>query len=200
MSRRIDRQEAIRIAAEKVRLEKEKEERENREFYERITSGAPWLFFRIVVVFCTLMALVTTIETFADGPTKKLDENEWKVDKTWEWTWHKMLDVQGYLFSPELGDWLGHVEGSMEMTYTPIFRTGKKLSYLIEDNEGRIRRHTQWRDRSIFSWFPVLQVFLLIPLITYIFKRQSPWFSFGRIVSLFFVLPGVFLVMFFAMS
>ena len=62
MARNTTREESLRIAAEKVRLKKEKEEREDKEFYERITSGAPWLFFKIVVVFCTMMALITTIE------------------------------------------------------------------------------------------------------------------------------------------
>ncbi|MFY7990759.1 MAG: hypothetical protein ACOVO3_08490 [Fluviicola sp.] len=41
MSRETDRQEAFHLAAEKMRLKKEKEAREDREYYERITSGNP---------------------------------------------------------------------------------------------------------------------------------------------------------------
>ena len=41
MSRETDRQEAFRLAAEKMRLKKEKEALEDREYYERITSGNP---------------------------------------------------------------------------------------------------------------------------------------------------------------
>ncbi len=186
----------MRIAAERMRLKKEREAREEKEFYERITSGTPWLLFKTVVVFCTLMALITTFEIFVDGPTKKLSENDWKIDRDWEWTWHTILDVEGYMFTPELRDWSGHMENTLEMTYSPVFRTGKKLSYDIEVNESTIRRHEEIRQSSIFTWFPAFQLFLLIPLITFIFKRQSAWFNFARIASFVFVLPGTLLVMY----
>ncbi|ASS48456.1 MAG: hypothetical protein A3D31_08155 [Candidatus Fluviicola riflensis] len=196
MSRNINQQESMRIAAERMRLKKEREAREEKEFYERITSGTPWLLFKTVVVFCTLMALITTFEIFVDGPTKKLSENDWKIDRDWEWTWHTILDVEGYMFTPELRDWSGHMENTLEMTYSPVFRTGKKLSYDIEVNESTIRRHEEIRQSSIFTWFPAFQLFLLIPLITFIFKRQSAWFNFARIASFVFVLPGTLLVMY----
>ena len=91
MTRNMNQQDSLRIAAERMRLKKEKEAREEREFYERITSGTQWLLFKIVVTFCTLMLVVTTIETFVDGPTKKLTEQSWKIDRNWEYTWHKVL-------------------------------------------------------------------------------------------------------------
>ena len=133
MSGNINQQDSMRFAAEKMRQKREKEAREEKEFYERITSGTRWLIFKVVVVFCTLMALVSTVEVFVDGPTKKLTEKSWKVDHNWEYRKHQVLDVQGYMFTPELGDWLDHVENSLEMTYSPIFRTGKKLSYDLNE-------------------------------------------------------------------
>jgi hypothetical protein len=199
MSRNIDRDEIMRIAAERARLKKEKEAREEKEFYERITSGKQWLLFKAVVVFCTAMVVITTIETFVDGPTKKLSKNDWKTDPNWEWTWHKVLDVKGYMFSPELKNWSGWDENSLKMTYSPIFRTGKKLSYNIKVDENVVRRHEELRERSIFDWFPLLQIALLIPLATFILKRQSPWFNFARITSLVFVFPATLLVIFFCL-
>ncbi|NRA13314.1 MAG: hypothetical protein HRT57_15315, partial [Crocinitomicaceae bacterium] len=166
---------------------------------ERITSGTPWLIFRGVVVFCTLMALITTIEHFVDGPTKKITEEDCKIDRNWEYTWHRVLDVDGCMFTPHLKDWSNHTESSLKLTYTPIFRTGKKLSYDIQVNESTIRKHEEIRQRSIFTWFPAFQLILLFPLITYIFKRQSPGFNFARIASLVFVFPGSLLVIYFTM-
>jgi hypothetical protein len=200
MARNIYQQESMRIAAERMRQKKEKEEREDREFYERITSGIQWFIFKTVVVFCTLMLLVSTFEVFVDGPTKKLTEKSWKIDRNWEYTWHRVLDVEGYMFTPTLGDWSDRVENSLEITYSPIFRKGKKLGYYIKSNESGIRRQEEIRQRSIFTWFPVFQLFLLIPLITFIFKRQSAWFNFARVASLVLVFPGTLLVIFFAMS
>ncbi len=197
MTRYVNREEALRIAAEKVRRKKEQEEREDREFYERITSGTPWLFFKIVVVFCTLLALVTTFEVLVDGPTKKLSNDSWKINRDWEYTWHKVLDVEGYMFTPTLSDWSDRVENSLRMTYSPVFRTGKKLVFDVQANESdSVKRQEEIRQRSIFTWFPAFQLFLLIPLITFLLKRQSAWFNFARIASFVFVLPGALLVIY----
>lgn len=198
MSRNRSREESMRIAAEKMRLKKEKEEREEKEFYERITSGTPWLIFKGVVVICTLMILISTIEVFVDGPTKKLTEDECRTDRNWEWTWHKVLNVEGYMFSPLIADWGGRVDNTIEITYSPIFRGGKKLSFDVQRDEFTVRRHEEIRQRSIYNWFPAFQIFLLIPLLTFLFKRQSPWFNFARVLSMVFVFPGTLLVTYFA--
>lgn len=200
MKEKYSREHILKVAAEKIRKNKEKEERENKELYERITSGTPWLIFKAVVVFCTLLVMVTTFEVFVDGPSKKLTEKDWKIDRNWEWTWHQIIDVEGYLFAPVLGDWLDHVDNSLMITYSPIFRTGKKLSYDIQVNESGKRRHEENRFRSSFTWFPVFQLFLLIPLFTFLFKRQRPWFNFTRLISLFFVFPGSLMVIYFTMT
>lgn len=199
MSRNTNREEAFRLAAEKMRQKKEKEEREDKEFYERITSGKPWLLFKIVVIFCCAMALISTFEVLVDGPSKKLSENAWKVDRNWEWTWHKVLDVEGYMFAPTLKDWSDRVENTLEITYSPIFKTGKKLKYDIKESDSSIRKHEEIRLRTTMTWFPAFQIFLLIPLFTYLFKRQSPWFNFARIASFVIVLPGTLIVFFFTM-
>jgi hypothetical protein len=199
MSRNINQQESMRLAAERLQRKKEKEEREDREFYERITSGMQWLIFKVIVVFCTLMLLVSTIEVLVDGPTKKLSEKSWKIDRDWDYLWHKVLNVEGYMFTPTIADWSQRAENSLEMTYTPIFRTGKKLSYDIKSENTIIGRQEEIRQQSIFTWFPTFQIFLLIPLITFIFKRQSAWFNFARIASMVFVFPGTLLVIYFAL-
>jgi len=198
MDKNIDRQEHLRLVAEKVRQKKEQEAREEKEFYERVTSGKLWLFFKVVVVFCTLMAITTLIDVLFDGPTKKLSEKSWRMDHTWRYSGHAILDVEGYMFTPKYLDWGVHIENTIELTYTPIFRTGKKLRFDSLVNGDEIERHVIIRNRSIFTWFPFLQIFLLIPLATFIFKRQSPWFNFARIVSFVFVFPGTLMVLFFA--
>lgn len=195
----LDRQEAIRRTAEKMKQKREKEERESEAFYQRITTGKQWGFFKIVVLFSTLMMLITTIETYVDGPSEKLTENDWHINREWEWRWHQILDVKGYMFSPFLRDWLDHEEESLTLIYSPIFKTGKKLSYNVMINETAKRPHVEWRQRSIFNWFPFLQIFLLIPLFTYFFKRRSPWFIFARFVSLAFVIPGTLMIIFFTL-
>jgi len=192
-----NREEAMRIAAEKVRRQKEKEEREEREFYERVTSGPQWLLFKVVVIFCTLLVLVTTIDQFVDGPSKKLSEDDWEINRDWEWTWHKILDVENAMFAPELKNWGNHAENSVELVYSPILRAGKKLRFDVEVNDVVVRKHEEIRWRSIYQWFPAFQILLLIPLLTFIFKRQKPWFNFARVASLVLILPGSLIVLYF---
>lgn len=194
MSRNHSREDALRIAAEKVRRKREEEKRAENEYYKKITSGTPWLLFTIVVAFCTLMMVLTTIEIFVDGETKKLDKSEWKIDRELYMMWHQSIKVGDYLFVPHLRDWSDHKEDSYEITYSPIFRTGKRLSYDLQINETTIRRHEEIRRRSIFTWFPWLQIVMLIPLATFIFKRQKPLFNFARVTSLIIVFPGILLV------
>ena len=134
-----------------------------------------------------------------DGPTKELSESSWEIDRNWRYDGHAVLNIEGYMFTPKSLDWSTHVENSIALTYSPIFRTGKKLSFDSIVNKDEIISHVEIRQRSIFTWFLLFQVFLLIPLITFIFKRQSPWFNFARITSFVFVFPGTLLVIIFTM-
>lgn len=193
----MSREEAFRLAAEKMRLKKEKEAREEKEFYERVTKGTPWLLFKLVVIFCTSIAIITLVDTFVDGKTKKLSEKDWKIDHNWEWTWHQILDVEGYMFAPELGDWFDRKKNSLNITYSPILHTGKKLVYLKEKNGVSLSKHEDLRQNSFFNWFPFLQIGLLIPLATYIFRRQKPWFNFARMASFVLIFPGTFVMLYF---
>lgn len=196
MKTHYDREELLRIAAEKVRQKREKEEREEKEFYIRVTSGTPWLIFKAVVVFCTLIVLVTSIEFFVDGSSKKITKKDWKIDRNWEWTWHQIIDVKGSLFAPESVDWFERDDNKISVIYSPIFQSGKKLSYQTKTG----KKIEEIRFVSIYEWFPGVQLFLLIPLVTFIFKRQRPWFNFARIASLYFVFPMTLVVIYFSMS
>jgi hypothetical protein len=200
MSRNLNHQESMRIAAEKIRLKREKEAREDREFYERITSGTQWLLFKIIVVFCTTMFFITTFEFFVDGQTKKITEKSWKINRDWEYTWHKVLDVEGYMFITTIEDWSNRVENSLEITYSPVFRTGKKLKFNSKTSDFIFKKHEEIRQMSVFNWFPAFQIFLLIPFITYVFRRQSAWFNFTRVTSFIIIFPGTLLVIFYGLS
>ncbi len=194
MAREFTREEKLIIAAEKVRRKEEEEKRKEKEYYERITNGTPWLLFKLVAGFCTLMMILTTIDVLVDGETKKLTENEWKIDRQLYAIGYQSVKVEGYLFVPPLRNWLGHIDDSFEITYSPIFRTGKWLSYDQEVGESHVIRQETIRVRSIFTWFPYLQIVMLIPLLTVIFKAQKPMFNFARVASLILILPGIILV------
>jgi hypothetical protein len=189
------RADALRIAAEKLRRKEEEEKRKEDEYYQRVTSGTPWLLFKVIVVFCTLMILLTTVEVFVDGETKKIAESEWEIDRQLYMVGHQSIKVGDQLFVAYLQDWVDHVDDSFEITYSPIFGTGKRLSYDQAVSENVVIRQEVIRRRSIFTWFPYLQIAMLIPLVTFIFKRQKPLFNFARVGSMVLVLPATLLVL-----
>ncbi|MCR9174154.1 MAG: hypothetical protein NXI10_16775 [bacterium] len=186
----------MRIAAEKMRRKKEQEEKEEKEFYEKITSGWRWKFFTGVMIFCTLMALCTTIDTFFDGSSRKLAREEWRYDTYWRMEWHKIVVVDDARFTPHFSDWSDRVEGTFEITYSPIFQVGKELSYDIKNENGSTRRHTETRWGTVLAWFPFFQLLALILLFTFIFKQRKPWFNFARIASLYMAFPGTLLAVY----
>ena len=190
-----NRVEALKIAAEKVRRQAEEEKRKEDEYFDRITSGTPWFFFKAVVGFCTVVLLITMIEIVVDGNTQKLTSDEWKIDRELYMTGHQSIKVGDYLFVAPFKSWLGHMDDSFEITYSPFFKTAKKLSYNQEISENNIKRQEVIRRRSIFTWFPFFQILMLIPLLTYIFKRKNTLFNFSRIVSMFVVFPVTILIL-----
>lgn len=188
------REELIKIAAEKVRIKEEEAQRAENEYYYKITHGTPWLVFKIVVGFCTLMMVLTTIDILVDGPSQELDQSEWRIDRELYIPGHQSIKVGDDLFVPEMKDWLGHIDDSFEITYSSIFRTGKWLNYNREVSENVVLRESTIRRRSIYTWFPYFQIIMLIPLATFLFKRQKPWFKFARIASMVLITPAIILV------
>mgnify|MGYP007061000791 CR=1 FL=1 len=199
MANQTNRDEYYRMKAEQVRKKREKEEQEEQAFFERITSGAWWISFKIMVVICTFMAVATLIDHLVDGPTKSITEKDWKIKSGWTYRGHAVLDVKGYMFTPDYYAWYTHVENSMKLTYSPIFRTAKKLTFETVYNKTEIEEYTQWRSRSTFNWFPWVQIYLMIPFFTFIFKRKNHWFNLARVVSYVFVLPGAVMIYFFTL-
>ena len=197
MTRRTNRQESMRIAAEVAKRNKEKAKREEEEFYNRLTSGPIWYLFLFAVVFCAFMSVATTIDVFFDGPKEKLTKSDMKTHRELRYRLHHAMDVKGYLFAPHVQDWFYYDTTTLELTYSPILRTGKKLTYVKIDNKTERRNHVEIRQRSIFTWFPVFQILLLVPLITFIFRRPNPLFNFGRIASIVFIFPGTLMVLYY---
>lgn len=190
-----DQKEAMRKAALKLQQQKEEEERKDREYFERITTGRPWLIFKIGVAFCTLMLILTSIDIYVDGKSKKLKEGEWRIDRELYMNGHQSIKVGNALFIAPFEIWFGHIDDSFEITYSLIFQTGKKLAYNQEVSEGAVVRHEVIRRRSIFTWFPFLQIAMVIPLLVFIFKRKKPWFRFARTMSLLIITPMSFIIL-----
>ncbi|MFT4601987.1 MAG: hypothetical protein ACI857_002173 [Arenicella sp.] len=195
-----DQKEAFRKAAERAQQLKEKEAKEEEEHYQKITSGNGWMYFKIGMVFSVIFLLVTTIDTFFEGETVKLENAEWKVDHEWRSSTHQIIKVSGAQFMVSYQDWSGFIFNSFQMTYSPILHEEKVLWFMQDPYSASgadldpVRRYGL-RTRSVFNWFPYLQIILLMPLFTFLFKRKKQWFVFTRMMSMVLIYPGSLLLL-----
>lgn len=190
-----DQQARLREVAEKVRLQKIENEKQEQAYFKSLMTGNWWGVFKGVMVFCMLMVVLTTIDTFVDAGTRKLDRSEWEVDRSLYAIGYQSIWVNEALFMPSFDQWIGFEPNSFEVTESFIFRDEKRLHFVqipyasSVSEERPMLRHIP-RIRAIYTWFPYLQILLLIPLLTFIFKRPSAWFKFGRGASLIIIGPA----------
>jgi hypothetical protein len=192
-----DQKARIQEVAANIKLAKEQTAKQEIIDYENSITGTKWNLFKGIVVFCCLMAVLTTLDTFIDGGERTLDSKEWRVDRSIYSIGYQSIWVNDALFMPSFDQWIGFEPNSFEVTESFIFRDEKHLHFVqvpdkyVDAEQRPIQRHTA-RIRSIYNWFPALQVLLLIPLLTFFFKRKAPLFNFARIVSLYVLGPLTF--------
>ncbi len=199
--KKFDQKAAMAKAAEKLRNQKIEEVKKEAEHYETITSNGGWTYFKIGMVFCLLFLIAITVDTFVVGDKVKIENQEWEIDHEWRSSTHAIVKVGGAQFMVWYQDWAGFIPNSFEVTRSPILRDEQILwfmqdpyTYGDEVKEPELKFGT--RTRSVFNWFPYIQLALMIPLFTFLFKRPQQWFVFSRMLSMFLIIPGTLLMLF----
>lgn len=195
------RQEHLKRAAEQIKKAKEIEAVKEKEYFEKITGGTRWKIFTFFSLFCVLLALLTTVDTFVDGKTVKLNQGDFKFDRSlgamdYQSVWVNEND----LFLVHFQDLQDKDLNTFEVTESFIFRDYKYLSFIqaYEDSVTpltRIRKYATKRV-SIYDWFPLTQVFLFMPLLVLLFKRQKPWFNFAQMACFILIFPGSLILLY----
>lgn len=189
------RKEHLRKVAEKLKQERELEAQKDREYYEKITSGTRWMIFKIGMVFCILLAIVTTIDTFVDGKTEKLHQDQFVFDRSLgAWDYQSVWVNENDIFLVHFSDMVGMNLNTFELTKSFITGDNKYISF-IQEYEDSVTPMTRTRIKaqkrvSIYEWFPFVQVLLLLPLLVFLFRKQKPWFKFAQFASLLLIMPG----------
>lgn len=189
------RQEHLKRAAEQIRKAKEREVVKEKEYYEKITSGTRWMIYKVFTFFCVLLAVLTTIDTFTDGKVVRLSPEQFRFDRSLGALNHQSIWVnENDLFLVHFRDLKGMNLETFEVTESFIFEDNKYLSFLQEYEDSvtpmtRTRIYVPKRI-SIYDWFPLTQVFLLVPLLVLLFKRQKPWFNFAQMACFILLFPG----------
>jgi hypothetical protein len=189
------RQEHLKRAAEQIKKAKEFEAVKEKEYYEKITGGTRWKIFTFFTFFCVLLALLTTFDTFVDGKTVKLSQGEFKFERSlYSIDYQSVWVNDDDLFLVHFKDLQDKDLNTFEVTESFIFRDYKYLSFIqaYEDSVTPLTRKRKYASKriSIYDWFPLTQVLLLLPLFVFLYKRQKPWFNFAQMACFILIFPG----------
>lgn len=185
------RKERLRVAAEKLKKEREEEIINDRLYFEKITSGPRWTIFTVFMIFCAGLALITTYDTFKDGEVYELTPNQYRFDRSLgAWDNQSIWVNEDDIFLVPFVDLFDFDENSFQLVTSPIFGDPKYLSFTKKESTGDFTRYYFQKRVSIYEWFPLAQIMLLIPLLVFLFKRQKPWFKFAQFTCLFLIFPG----------
>lgn len=184
----MSQQERLKQIQERVKAQKEKEKQEEALYFTKITSGPLWKIFEVMAWFCVTAAIILGVETFIEGKVRKLSQNEYLY-------YQGAIVVDGdAIFTPYYEDLAGFDENSFEVIYSPIFGDAKFLSFESVYSDSKTpetrTKHVVARRISIYSYFPFLQLVLLIPIVVYLYKRPNPIFKFGRMLCFLLIFPA----------
>lgn len=185
--------EKLQIARERAEAAKEKVRLQEQAYFEAMSSGPKWKWFKIFSIYCIVLAAVITFETLVDGdsyyltvPEREFFEGSIRIDDEW--------------YFPDYVDLAGFIDSTMHTVSSPIFGAPKSLNWTsaYQDTKTPLK-HTNfytWRYNSVYSFFPFIQLLLLFPIFIVWYKRPAPLFKFGRGFCIGFIFPASIYLLF----
>lgn len=192
MASDLEREERYKQARKRYQQMKRKEAEEYERYYQSLTTGKKWLIFKLVVIACTLISLLFTIDTlflptsFKNGHIAKSNRQIEFSNISGKGTTPIILDNGKRIWVPIRVMVIGQKRG-LSVEYTSIFKDIKSVS--LWDTIGW-EKYTP--DYSLVKTFPVIPLILLFPLLTFFIKSRSHTFLLLFNFSLYFM--SLFLV------
>ncbi len=192
MAKQLSQKEKMELIKEKMRAKKEQEKIDDQAYYQKISTGLLWNIFTFFTFFCLLTSILLTIDQYSDGKTTNYPLGSYLYDQGG-------ILIEDEYYAPYYVDLQGFDENSFRVTKSSIFGDPKYLSFDSVHGDTRndpIRKTFQtFRYNSVYEFFPFIHIFLLIPLIVFIFKKPWAGFNFARLFCFFAVFPlGIYLL------
>lgn len=188
--RRREAEERFHNARRRYEYMKQKQAEENERYYQKITSGRRWAFFKYTVIACTLISFLIVFDTLI-LPTQSSQSHVAKADSMifyngllGESTSPVILNDGTKLWAP-----LSFVkEQRYEITplyveKTALFKDIKGVSYWERNQEVYFIP-----EYSVITSFPIVPMFLLFPLFAYVIKGRTVSFMICYNIS-FYLFP-----------
>lgn len=186
-----ERKARLKATAEKLKKQRQEEAEKDRLYFEKLTSGTRWKLFGTFSILCVILAILLTFDTFKDGKVYQLTTNQYRFDRSLgSWGNQSVWVNEEDIFLIPFEELFDFDENSFQLTTSPIFGDPKYLSFKKKETTGDSTRYYFQKRISIYEWFPLVQLMLLIPLFVFLFKRQKPWFKFAQFTCFFLIFPG----------
>ena len=186
--------------AERILKEREEELIKDREHFEKITSGNRWKLFTGLTFFCVILALIITYDTFVDGKSVPISDNDYRFERSLYVIGSQSVWVDDNLFMVPFENMIGMDLNSFQLINSPILGDPKYIGFEsnYEDSVTPLERRVHFAQKriSIYEWFPLVQILLLLPLIVFFYKRQKPWYNFAQMTCFLLIFPGSILLLF----
>lgn len=178
--------ERAKEAKQRYEYQKQKEKEEEDIYYAKIAEGHLWRRFKIVMLVCTILSTIFTLDFILPSNFKNQTVTHANLSSTFRgMTLNKVFpavienDESVWLKTTFYGSILRNPEIRVERSR--IFHDIKKVY---------VKRDTNWRgnkvDFSVTGTFPLVPLFLLVPLVTYFIKGRTLTYSFLFNFSLYF--------------
>ena len=199
MSNQFDLKKKMREAGERVKAQKELEEKQDKEAYENLLKSTQWKIFTGFMIFSAILGLLVGFDSVAPTHKDKIAHADIQFYSG------QMKYDNGY-YLPKTGQLGDFVETSFFVRRTMIFNEAKYLCWNREEwqaDDDAPRKFVQEctvRRGSVFDWFPFLTIGLLIPVFVFFFKQPKPWFRFMRGMCMILIYPGSVFLFFYLIT
>ena len=187
--------EHLKRAKAAMAQKKLEEEEKSRLYFENITSGKSWLFFKIGVFFCLLMSVLLTVDTLTTSKIVHLDPDDYEHERNTYTKQNAVIWVGDEIYTAGYQDFISVDYRSFDIHKSGIFGQSKFLMFTAHTLGDPVRFYSYQR-LSVYEWFPWIQIVLLIPFFVFLFKRPNAWFTYTRMMSFVLIFPAALLILF----
>lgn len=202
------RKEKVQEARARYYSQQHRERAKDMAYYSSLTSGWKWNAYKFGSIICIILALLLTIDHFTTGEQLKVS----RIDGYGIMNETIRIEDGIYVIPPEI-KWFGEYPPFIK-NKTRIFEEVKSISMMsnidfiivksaMKKRKGSLLLFEQFdltelrKQNSRFTYFPIMQLILIVPFIVVLFKRPNFRFVTWRIVSIYSAFPLGFYVLFF---
>jgi hypothetical protein len=186
-------EEKMTLARQKAAEQNEKDRLKEEAYYLKISTGTQWTIFKVLSIYCVLLAGLITYETLVDGETKAIFPGAVHNQSG-------LIEIEGGFYTPVYTELAGFIDTSFRVVYSPLFGAAKYMVWTSKYQDTKtpltLTDYDAWRRNSVYEYFIFIQVILLIPFCVMLYKRPSGLFKFGRMTSLILIFPASIYLLF----